>query len=171
MYKKILVPLDGSEQAEGVLPITCMLAKDCRADIVLVRVAEYPLEIYPTSYEYPYIDTKLAEVLDHNKSDFRREISDYLANIAQNLEKEGFKVITEVCEGPVVESILNATEYLGVDLITMATHSERKREYWLIGSIADRVLHEAKAHVILIRPTSDSAFVESPLLPSISHPV
>jgi len=43
--------------------------------------------------------------------------------------------MTEVCEGPVVESILSATEHQSVDLITMATHTYSRRTHWLIVSL------------------------------------
>ncbi len=135
MYKRILVPLDGSEHAEAVLPFVCMLARASGAEIILLRVSEYPLEIYPTSCDYSPADPRLAEAIEFKKMPVRNEVKRYLKHIALNLEKEGYQVITEVRDEPVVESILNATEYLCADLITMATHTDSRRTHWLIVSL------------------------------------
>jgi nucleotide-binding universal stress UspA family protein len=46
MYERILVPLDGSKQSEEILPLVRMLAEINKAEIVLLRVAEYPYTLY-----------------------------------------------------------------------------------------------------------------------------
>jgi nucleotide-binding universal stress UspA family protein len=171
MYKRILVPLDGSEYAEAVLPFVCLLARGSDAEIILLRVAEYPLEIYPSTYMYPPVDPRRSEAVENKKTPFRNEVEHYLEYLAQNLTSEGHSVITDVCDGPVVEAILRATEYHCVDLIAMATHTDVRRTHWLIGSVADRVLHEAKAQVILIRPNSDRSLLKSSRITGIPQSV
>ncbi len=88
MYKRILVPLDGSEHAEAVLPFVCMLARVSGAEIILLRVSEYPLEIYTTSCYYSPADPRLAEAIEFKKMPVRNEVKRYLKHIALNLEKE-----------------------------------------------------------------------------------
>ena len=135
MYKRILVPLDGSEHAEAVLPFMCMLARVSGAEIILLRVSEYPLKFYTTNCYYSPADPRLAQAIERKKMPVRNEVKRYLKHIALNLEKEGYQVITEVRDEPVVESILNATEYLCADLITMATHTYSRYTHWLIVSL------------------------------------
>ena len=106
MYERILVPLDGSGQSEEVLPFIRTLAEVSKADIVLLRVAEYPYTLYSMCYEYPPSDPGLAKTIQDKKKIIYHEVKDYLEQIALNLAMAGIKVSTEVCEGSVVETIL-----------------------------------------------------------------
>lgn len=56
MYQRILVPLDGSEQAESALPLACTLASINDAEINLMRVVEYPYEMYSRCDSYTLAD-------------------------------------------------------------------------------------------------------------------
>jgi nucleotide-binding universal stress UspA family protein len=154
MYERILVLLDGSGQSEEVLPLVRILAEVSKAEIVLLRVAEYPYALYSVCYEYPPSDPGLAKTIQDKKRVIYHEVKDYLERIASALAIAGIKVSTEVCEGPVVKTILASTERLHVDLIALSTCGQGGGTQWVMGAIADRVLHESQVPVILIRPTS-----------------
>ena len=168
MYKRILVPLDGSEQSEEVLPWVGMLAEINESEVVLLRVAEYPYSLYSTCYEYPPSDSDLAKTILNKKRAICREVQDYLERIASTLGTAGVKVTPEICEGPVVEAILTSTDRLHIDLIVLSTCGQSGGTQWVMGAIADRVLHEAQVPVILIRPTSRS-FIPGPSLGHRAH--
>ena len=153
MYKRILVPLDGSRQSEEVLTLVCTLAEVSQTDIVLLRVAEYPYTLYSSCYEYPPSDPDLAKIIQNKKTDIYLEVKNYLERVAVTLAIAGVKVFAEVCEGPVVEAILASTDRLHIDLIAMSTCGQGKCNQCMMGSIADRILHEAPVPVILIRLT------------------
>jgi nucleotide-binding universal stress UspA family protein len=157
MYRRIVVPLDGSELAETALPCVRLLAQHSGAEIVLLRVAEYPSELYSTCHEYPPLDPLRAAQLDERKKAIRREAQRYLQRIAAGLEKAGIKVVVRALDGPVVEAILDCTEHLGADVIVMSTHAQSGFSHWIIGAVADRVLHEAKVPVLLMRPPAQAA--------------
>jgi nucleotide-binding universal stress UspA family protein len=156
MSGRILVPLDGSNYSEAVLPFACTLANANRNEIVLLQAVEYPLEMYPRCYEYPPLDPKLAETILEKKEVARRVTENYLKSTASKIQMAGVKVITEVCEGPVVEAILDSIDRLHIHLIAMSTHGQGGDAHWMIGAVADRVLHEAKVPVILIRLTPNN---------------
>jgi nucleotide-binding universal stress UspA family protein len=157
MYKRIVVPLDGSELAETALPCVRLLAQYSGAEIVLLRVVEYPSELYAMCHEYPPIDPLRAARLDERKKAIRQETQRYLERVAADLEKAGIKVVVRALDGPVVEGILDCTEHLGADVIVMSTHARSGFSHWIIGAVADRVLHEAKVPVLLMRPPSEAA--------------
>jgi nucleotide-binding universal stress UspA family protein len=168
MYERILVPLDGSRQSEEVLPLVCALAEACKAEIVLLRVVEYPYTLYSMCYEYPPADPGLAKTIQDKKKVIFHEVKNYLEQIASTLATAGVKVTLEVWEGPVVEAILTSIERFHIDLIALSTCGQSGGTQWVMGAIANRVLYEAQVPVILIRPTSRSLISDPPLEHRIS---
>jgi nucleotide-binding universal stress UspA family protein len=143
MFKKILVPLDGSPMAEAVLPYIRRMAKEDGAEIELLNVTMIPIAAYP-------VDAPL-DIEPMIKQ--QREASEqYLKKVVDDIGHEGIKVTPLISEGPVAEQILQYAETTGVDLIAMSTHGRSGLSRWLMGSVADKVLHGAKVPVLLIRP-------------------
>lgn len=158
MVQRILVLLDGSEQSEEVLPLVRALAEVSKAEIVLLRVAEFPYLLYSGCYEYPPSDPELAKTILDTKRAICSEVQAYLERIASTLVKAGVNVIAEVREGPVIEAILASIDHLHIDLIAMSTYGVGGGSQWMIGAIANRVLHESPVPVILKinKPRSNS---------------
>jgi nucleotide-binding universal stress UspA family protein len=154
MYKRIVVPLDGSELAETILPCVRVLAQHNGAEIVLMQVVEYPPELYPTCYEYPPIDPRRVAQLDEKKQAMRQKAQHYLERLATGLEQAGLQVLVRTCDGPVVEGILNCAAQLEADAIVLSTHAQSGFSHRAIGAVADRVLCEAQVPVLLMRPAS-----------------
>lgn len=152
MYKKILVPLDGSEHAEKVLPFVCTVAESLDAEIVLLRIVEYPYDLYAGCDEYSLLDPEFAEKTASRKKAIVDELTVYIEQIASNLQQNDLHAIAEVCEGPVVDAILGSVDRLEIDLVAMSTHGCGGGNPWMIGSVADRVLREATVQVFLFRP-------------------
>jgi len=143
MYKKILVPLDGSPLAESVLPHAQALAKAEGAEIVLLSVPRTP------SWEYlarsPGLANKIIE-------DIEIETKEYLETEVTQLEKEGAKVTSIIRKGPIPETILQVADEVHADVIAMSTHGYTGVQRWLLGSVADRVVHYSHIPVMLIHP-------------------
>jgi len=163
MYPRILVPLDGSRHSEDVLPLVRILAGIYKTEVVLVSVVEYPSELYSQCYDYPPSDPSLAEGIQKRKMTFYLKAKTHLEQIASTLAEEGVKVTTDVCEGPVVESILGAARRHLIDLIVLSTCGQSGGPHWGMGAVADRMLREAPVPVILMRPTPYSLSTVSPL--------
>jgi nucleotide-binding universal stress UspA family protein len=151
MFKRILVPLDGSKFAEAALPQAQMLA-ECGGDgasIELLRVA-----VHPSSYVYVADPTALADLYDSD----RAHCEDYLKQVAGQLTKTTFiPVSTAVLEGPVADAVLDYADESGADLIVMSTHGRSGMERWLLGSVAEKVVRSARMPVLLIRPSPAAA--------------
>jgi len=144
MYKKILIPLDGSHLAEAVIAhVKALLEPD--TEVALLRVALYP------TYDYVFSSPAVAATLTEEIED---ESEKYLREIQARLQAEGLKTSIAVTGGPVADAILDYADAIGADLIAMSTHGRSGVARWLIGSVADRVVRGSSAPVLLIRPTA-----------------
>jgi nucleotide-binding universal stress UspA family protein len=144
MFKKILVPLDGSPLAEAVLPYVRRMAQDDGAEVELLNVTMLPIPAYPVDAPLDF-DRVIKQ--QHEAS------AQYLKRIVEDMGQGGIKVTPLIGEGPVAEEILAYAESTGADLIAMSTHGRSGISRWLMGSVADKVLHGARVPVLLIRPT------------------
>jgi nucleotide-binding universal stress UspA family protein len=144
MYRRILVPLDGSKVAEGVLPHAKSLAYSEGAELILLTVAANP------ALDFAFSDPGLAQSAVQEQEEGSRK---YIAKIENELKSAGFKVSTLLRVGSVAEVILGVAEELQVDIIAMSTHGRTGPARWLLGSIAERVVHNSKVPVLLIRAT------------------
>ncbi len=144
MFKRILVPLDGSKFAESVLPQAEMLAKCGDGQITLLRVA-----VHPSTFVYVPDPAALADLYDSD----RTHCQNYLQDIVGQVEAQsGLHATTVVLEGPVADAILDYATESGADLIVMSTHGRTGMERWLLGSMAEKVVRGAHMPVMLIRP-------------------
>ena len=143
MYKKILVPLDGSPLAEAVIPHAKALAKSEGVEIVILRVPDLPAaDLFSRN---PAIANKIVE-------DMEIETDKYLQDEVEKLSKEGVKVSSLIRERPVPDTILAVAEETHADVIAMSTHGRTGVQRWLMGSVADRVVHYSHIPVMLIHP-------------------
>lgn len=143
MYKRLLVPLDGSALAEAALSHAEQLAAAGDGEIVLLRVV-----ISPYSIVAP--DLVLAgQGIDQDI--LQQQAEHYLQTAAARLAGRGFAVRMATCPGPVAEAILDHARSSDADLIVMSTHGRGGISRWVYGSVADRVLQAAPCPVLLIR--------------------
>ena len=147
MFKRIVVPLDGSPLAEGVLPQVKQVAGP-DTEIVLVRVPVYV--VFDPAMVTPSMVTAMYEYV-------QKETSEYLERTTAALRAEGLNVRSELCEGPVALAILECAERVQADLIAMSTHGRSGVARFLIGSVADRIVRSAKIPVLLLRPPTHGA--------------
>jgi nucleotide-binding universal stress UspA family protein len=154
MYKKILVPLDGSKQAESALRLASKLARISNAEITLLRVVEYPFEIYSTCEPNTLVfSSQPNEKLLAEKDAFCKAAEKYLKQLASIVEMSVSNVSIEIQECPVVEAILNTVQTFDIDLIVMSTIGQDHNP-WMVGATTNRILREAPVPVILLRKES-----------------
>ena len=150
MYKKIMVPLDGSQLAECVLPHLEMITRACQmATVVLVRVADpgLPPETFPTSGEFGLYRTDWEKLMKHRQT----EAEDYLKKLCSRLNYDWANVESKVLVGTVAETLADYATKNDVDLILIATHGRSGISRWVMGSVADRVMRSACVPVLIIR--------------------
>ena len=143
MYKKILVPLDGSELAKKALNHAEKLAKNFDAEIILFQVVPF-MPIYGS----PELVTPL--IIDEKQKETAER---YLTNLAEEMKKRGHKVTTTVRTGQqVAVEIIDFSKESGADLIVMCTHGRSGITRWVLGSVALKILTRAETPILLLRP-------------------
>jgi nucleotide-binding universal stress UspA family protein len=135
--ERILVPLDGSDCAELVLPKVERLAAELKATIALLRVA--------IAHTFPGADPTDAEVK------VVREAEEYLKKVEEGLKKKGLKVDSHVRYGNDAEEILDHAAQKDIDMIAMTTHGRSGVKRFLIGSVAEKVLRHSPKPIFLVR--------------------
>src|SRR5574338_995931 len=154
MYQRILVPLDGSKQAESALLLASKLARIYKAELALLRVVEYPTEMHCRCHSTTFVHPEMPnERLLAEKEVFYREAEEYLQRLVSLVEMNVANVSIEIQEYPVVEAILRTVRKLGIDLIVMSTIGQDQNR-WMMGAIANRILRQAPVPVILLRKES-----------------
>ena len=149
MYEKILVPLDGSELAETVLPHVETIARGCSVvGIVLLRVCDAPsiLADYPEGK-----DKSWEKHVERMTTNAQQQCNIYLGDIEKQLKDKGFKVRTESRLGKPAEEIVDFARKKKVDLIIMASHGRSGVSRWAYGSEADKVLRSSCVPVLLVK--------------------
>ena len=144
MYKIILVPLDGSERAEAILPHADDLARCYRAKVIFLQVIEPEPLIVGPDVVYPIVNQEM--VAERTKA-----AESYLAKRRAEFEERGIEVETYVAHGPVVEEIINRAERSKVDLIAMASHGRTGLSRVFYGSVAAGVLQQVDRPLLVIR--------------------
>jgi len=150
MYKKILVPLDGSELAECALPHVINLVQDGSVGEVTV-LNVYKVDLSPVGAKGYAQGINVNQI---KKSMFTAS-SQYLADVESRLGSEGIRVKTVSLEGarPAV-TISDYAKENGIDMIVIATHGYTGLKKLMLGSVALGVLQESHVPVLLIRPDS-----------------
>ena len=147
MYKKILVPLDGSKLAECVLPHVESIAKGCGVrEVIFLRVVE-PFHLQTSGDGFSLSDKDLKRI----DSETRADAENYLSQLVNQIKYDGVNVRKEVIIGKSIESIAEYATKNDVDLITIATHGRSGVNRWVWGSVADRILRSACVPVLMVR--------------------
>jgi nucleotide-binding universal stress UspA family protein len=144
MYKRVLIPLDGSRMAEGILPFIIQIARPLALEVVLVYVVQ---PIMPQAIE------GTAHFTVYDISARLNEAREYLAPVAANLRRQGVRVTIDTRRGEPVAEIVAAARESGSDIIAMMTHGRSGFGRILFGSVAEAVLRQAKIPVLMMRGT------------------
>ncbi len=139
MFRKILVPLDGSKIAEAVIPFAREIAARSDAELLFVTVVQ----------QVSVWDAALSLQVLKRESEIA---ADYLATVERDVSGEGQKVATRVLAGDAAEAVLAAADDGGVDLIAISTHGRSGIARWVFGSVATHILERASIPLLVLRP-------------------
>jgi nucleotide-binding universal stress UspA family protein len=145
VYKRALVPLDGSPLAEAVLPFLMEIASPLQMSLVLLRVREPIPQLVGDGMRQALLDVREAHT---------RDLEAYLASIAAPLLARSVDVSCAIRSGRPDEEIVAAARDAGADLIAMSTHGRSGLGRLLFGSVAEQVLRHADVPVLMIRHTA-----------------
>jgi nucleotide-binding universal stress UspA family protein len=145
MYKRILVPLDGSQLAEQALPHAAIHAKQFGAETVLLKVLG-PL---------PELTMSSPRVTRAAAAASTQLVVEYLESVAVGLREEGIPTRVATVEGKPYVEIIRFAEENEIDLIAMSTRGQSGLSRWLLGSVADRVARGATVPLLLVQAESE----------------
>jgi nucleotide-binding universal stress UspA family protein len=151
--KRILVPLDGTEESEAVLPHVISLARLAGAELVLARVAFAPFDIAVTVG---------AKALTDYLERMRAEGEQYLGEIQAAMPADLVISRTSLTAERAPDGILRAAQAEGADMIAMATHGRSGWSRIAVGSVAETVLHKATTPVLLIKGAATARISADP---------
>jgi nucleotide-binding universal stress UspA family protein len=145
MFKRVLVPLDGSELAERALEPALAVARASNAELLLLSVPSYHQIIPPAATGYGMVTTD--QIIDLGQNDAKN----YLAALRREARCSDCRIRTMVVAGDVAGCIVDTAADEQVDLIIMTTHGYSGFTRWMLGSITERVLRGAPCPVLVVR--------------------
>jgi nucleotide-binding universal stress UspA family protein len=134
MYRRALVALDGSPEAEAIVPFLADIAGPLDLQVTLLSV------LPPGALD----DAERRRV----------DATEYLAPLAIELRGRGIRAQTAVRHGEPADEILAAALEAGADLIALTTHGRSGLRRILVGSVAEAVLRRARLPVLAMRQTA-----------------
>jgi len=141
-FKRILAPLDGSEIGEAALHNAEAVALKTGASMILLHVIPEPHDIE-------------AKILGQEFNKFVKAMRDagqeYLEKKSNRLKDKGIDVKAIIVAGDPAERIVDLAKDEKVDMIAMSTHGRSGMARWVLGSVADKILHESKLPMWLVR--------------------
>lgn len=161
MFTKALVPLDGTEISEGIIPFITQLARGLEMGVVLATAVQLDARLIT------YLDRmadNLAEPVtgrdpgdrpaasDQLKASLAREIKGRLDELAGKMALEGIPTETTVEFGKVSDTIIRMARNSECDLIAMSTRGRSTLASGILGSVAYNVIHESPVPVLVITP-------------------
>ena len=139
MYKKILVPTDGSEFAKKAQKHALFLSKVSGAEIIAVSVTENNfVNGLPLDDEIHQLNQILNERSEENLIEFDK------------LNEDNLKITHVIREGSPAKVILEVAKEENVDLIVMGSSGKSGFDRFIMGSVADKVVNSAKCAVLVI---------------------
>ncbi len=151
MFRKILVPLDGSRLAEKALPYVEELASKFDAEVILGWVVQLRPPAIP---EYEAASYGLTPLLDTTAE--RERARAYLLDMQQRLQAKQVRSSFKILEShAIADAIVVMAHEADVDLIVKTTYARLGPSRWLHGNVAAQVLRRARCPLFLIRVSDD----------------
>jgi nucleotide-binding universal stress UspA family protein len=164
MFNPILVPLDGSQLAECVLPHVVAMAQSFEAEITLLRMLEKNQAGAPA---------QLFDLLNWQINKTKAAL--YLEKMKVRMQESGLRVRTMVLDGLVAEGITEYVQKQGMKLIILSSHGHSGLTQWGISSIAQKIILSAPTSLLIVRANQfgdrPGELIEAPVYQHILVPL
>lgn len=145
VLRSIIVPLDGSELAESVLPTAVKFARLLNVGMVLFRTYELPASAYYGRENY-------LPNYEELKNRVKEQAQDYLDKRIEAIKAEGVQRVSSVLiEGSGPNEIIDYARKTPNALITMCTHGRSGVKRWVLGSVTEKVVRHSGDPVLVMR--------------------
>ncbi len=169
-HAPILVPLDGSLQAESALPLAQEFAREFGNSLLLVSAQEQPLPMFPTGGAWGPVgvgdDSQL--ILQATRQ-AEREARRYLEGKRAELASAGVRAQIEVGPGPAAAFIEDVARQRQVGLVVLASHGRGWLGRLMLGSVAQRLLRDLEMPMLLVRRQPPAGTEQPPDQPAATE--
>lgn len=146
VFKRALVPLDGSKESEAVIPYIEELASMLGAEVTLLQVLAIVYHVYisgDASAQVPYTEEEMKPL--------KASAESYLEKVGSGLKGKGVTIKCQVRVGAAGHEIIKLADEIGADIIAMSTHGRSGVGRLVFGSVAEKVVRTGNAPVLLVR--------------------
>ena len=148
VVSRIVVPLDGSEIAQRALPVASQLARQLKAPVHVVRAVD-PVTALPMAPGiFGAAPSVNAEVTDQIWQEAESQARTAVSDAVSSLQAEGIDATGAMLNGSPFFAISEATK--PGDLLILTSHGRGGVRRWLLGSVAEKLVREAAAPVVLV---------------------
>ncbi|NLE07928.1 MAG: universal stress protein [Dehalococcoidales bacterium] len=157
MFKRILVPLDGSRYGSKALDYARAIAEKFGAEIILLQVVKPSVPVTPTGIGEPMIQSPAAtrtaiQIAQNEDKRNSTSAARYLGRKVRDLKAKNIEGSYQIIIGTPAEAIMNYSQKNKIDLIIMTTHGKSGIVRAVMGSVADEVVRNSGKPVMVIRP-------------------
>ena len=163
MFKRILVPLDGSVRAERAISMAARVARAYQSSVVLLQVVEDIRKYGMYIPQYPFSARQEFE------ADMMAEATSYLEGITQCSELVGLTTETKAFSGLAASTILDVAQSHAIDLIVLCSRGRTGIKRWMLGSVAQKVVRYSPVPVLVLREDEALLVDSSPAFPLPLH--
>ena len=160
MFDTILVPLDGSQLADCVLPHVAAIARPFDAEITLLRMLEK---------NQAGVSAQLFDLVNWQINKTRSAL--YLDKIHARFQKLNIRIRTAVQEGLVADGITEYAQSQGMKLIVLSSHGRNGLTQWGISSVTQKIILSAQTSLLIIRAHQYGSLLEAPFYRHILVPL
>ena len=151
-FQSIVVPVDGSELAEEVLPHVVYLSSAMGLAVTLVRVNPSRDDYYRSLSVGPSEVSRVTPSYEEYIEIVDGEAEGYLADLKERLTRQGAPPVTaSLLHGPPADTIADLAASTPNNLVAMTTHGRSGVGRLVLGSVAERVVRQSGGPVLLIR--------------------
>lgn len=146
VFKRALVPLDGSKESEAVIPYIEELASMLGAEVTLLQVMAIVYHVYISGdapAQVPYTEEEMKPL--------KASAESYLEKVGSGLRGKGVTTKCQVRVGAAGHEIIKLADEIGADIVAMSTHGRSGVGRLVFGSVAEKVVRTGNTPVLLVR--------------------
>lgn len=145
MFSKIVIPLDGSNTSEVVLPYVRELTEKLKSEVILFQAIALGQHVH-TIGGLDYV-----RFTEQQVESMKTEAKRYLEKVSSKLMDTKATIRSEVKVGDAAQEIIKFTDEIHACLVAISTHGRSGIRQWILGSVTNKVLQSGNAHVLLVR--------------------
>ena len=155
MFEKVIVPLDGSDLAERVLPMAAAISAKVGGKLILIHAVESVAQrmvTAPSVFEAPSAAATNFDLMQQAVDAEKETTKAYLSSVKSRYAGQVADIEAVIIDGDAAHSIVGYARQINADLIAMSTHGRGGLGRLVFGSVADAILRSSRVPVLMQRP-------------------